>query len=149
MGKILGWLISVLLGRPVLAQALADGLWPYMAQRANRHRNLFSLVASDELTMKSGRERDCEYTLYRTPAPCWLCAYFDLTDLRPGDTVQIRLYAPVKNKELLLEQWEVEGHNPDVTWSIQARMVPAGARVAIHQLNGLPRVAHYDIYTQR
>lgn len=144
MRKLLTAFVRFFISFPEVRQLLADSLRPYL--RNNHTRTGFTLAASDEVALPVRQE----YTIFTAAMTRETCGLFDISALRPGDSLLVRLYMPVRGTERLAEIWSIDynGEMPPC-YSIETCLLPAGSRVTVEQKTGVSRLLRYDFYVNR
>lgn len=74
--------------------------------------------------------------------------FMDLSAMRPGDKIIIRIKCLSDEKYILAEEWVIEGYQALPLYTVPFRPVPGGTILEVLQTNGVSLDVRVDLYAR-
>jgi len=90
---------------------------------------------------------DEEYEVFSLASPAKVAGVFDLSEMRGGDRVEIKVFAPVAGRpERVLEHWILDNFQKEPVFAMPMLVLPRGSRIVVQQTRGSSVVVGTEVF---
>lgn len=143
--KYISRIILELIKERKVRSALTEALMPLVNYRMKKATRI-SQERTETLPMKP----KAEYDIFTTNDHSFVWGLLEVGNLRPGDTVDIRLYVPVGDSEPKRTlHWVLDGQQKDPVFMVSQTFLPAGSKYTVEQSKGRSKEIDFSFHARR